>query len=220
MPAQLPPKERLLRLFDRRPCWKLADLAHSLNRALISARRLLKQIGYFRSFTDNGKWYTLRDTPQFNREGIWQHKKIGFSKHGSLIATIGYLVARSPSGLSARELGQKLQHPCHAVLTNLHKNQVLDRVKVQGEFRYLATEESINRRQREQAAVLQPPNPATTLSTQAAVWVLVEHIRNPGLSFEQIAARLQEQRQLPLAPESISRFFLEHDLKKTPEAPS
>ena len=220
MPAQLSPKEHLLKLFERRPCWKLADLAHSLNRALISARRLLKQIGYFRSYTDNGKWYTLRDTPQFNREGIWHHRKIGFSKHGSLIATIGFLVARSPSGLSARELGLKLQHPCHALLTNLHKNQVLDRVKVQGEFRYLATEESMNRRQREQAAVLQPPNPAITLSTQAAVWVLVEHIRNPGLSFEQIAACLQEQRRVTLAPESIRRFFQEHDLKKTPEAPS
>ena len=195
-------------------------MAHSLDRALISVRRLLKQIGYFRSYTDNGKWYTLRDSPQFNREGIWHHKNIGFSKHGSLIATIGYLVARSSSGLSARELGQKLQHPCHAVLTNLHKNQVLDRVKVQGEFRYLATEEQTNRRQREQAAVSQPSTPATSLSTQAAVWVLVEHIRNPGLSFEQIAARLQEQRQLALSPESIRRFFQEHDLKKTPQAPS
>jgi hypothetical protein len=49
---------------------------------------------------------------------------------------------------------------------------------------------------------------------------LVEYIKHPGLSFEQIAARLQEQRQLTLAPESIRRFFQEHDLKKTPEAPS
>ena len=220
MPARLHPGERLQKLFHRRPCWRLADLAHSLDRALISVRRLLKQIGYFRSYTDNGKWYTLRDSPQFNREGIWHHKNIGFSKHGSLIATIGYLVARSASGLSARELGQKLRHPCHAVLTNLHKNQVLDRVKVQGEFRYLATEEQTNRRQREQAAVSQPSTPATSLSTQAAVWVLVEHIRNPGLSFEQIATRLQEQRQLALSPESIRRFFQEHDLKKTPQAPS
>ena len=54
----------------------------------------------------------------------------GFSKHGSLTATIGYLVARSPAGLSARELAEKLQHPCHAVLSILHKGQALDRVKV------------------------------------------------------------------------------------------
>ena len=115
-------------------------------------------------------------------------------------------------------LAQKLQRPCHAVLTNLHKSRVLDRVKVAGEFRYLATEEPINRRQREQALVAPPPDPTTSLSTQVAVFVLVEYIRNPALSFEQIAAQLQEQRELAVAPESIRRFFQEHDLKKTPEA--
>lgn len=183
-------------------------------------RRLLKQVGYFRSYTHNGKWYTLRDSPEFNRDGLWwHHKDTGFSKHGSLIATIGYLVARSAAGLSAQELGQKLQHPCHAVLTNMRKNQVLDRIKVAGEFRYLATEVQINRRQREQASVFSLPSPTTSLATQAAVWVLVEHIKNPALSFEQIAARLQEQRDLTVAPESIQRFFQEHDLKKTPAAP-
>jgi hypothetical protein len=41
---------------------------------------------------------TLRDAPRFNRDGLWRHKDIGFSKHGSLTATIGYLVGRSPSG--------------------------------------------------------------------------------------------------------------------------
>jgi len=198
----------------------LADLARSLDYALISVRRLLKQIGYFRSYTHNGKWYTLRDSPQFNRDGIWHHKDIGFSRHGSLIATIVHLVARSAAGLSARDLGEKLQHPCHAVLTNLHKNQVLDRVPLAGQFRYLAIEPEINRRQREQAAIVAPLSSVTSLSTQAAVWVLVEHIKNPGLSFEQLAARIREQRQLALAPESIGQFFQEHDLKKTPEAPS
>ncbi len=198
----------------------LADLARSLDYALISVRRLLKQIGYFRSYTHNGKWYTVRDSPQFNRDGIWHHKDIGFSRHGSLIATIVHLVARSPTGLSARDLGEKLQHPCHAVLTNLHKNQVLDRVQVSGQFRYLAVEQEINHRQREQTAVLAPSSPLTSLSTQAAVWVLVEHIKNPGLSFQQLADRIQEQRHLPLAPESIQQFFQEQDLKKTPEAPS
>lgn len=219
MPDQLPPSERLKRLFQRRKCWLLADLARSLDYALISVRRLLKQIGYFRSYTHNGKWYTLPDAPQFNRQGIWHHKDIGFSKHGSLVATIDYLVARSANGLSARELADKLQHPCHAVLTNLHKKQVLDRLKVAGEYRYLATEETVNRRQREELSGLMA-GPITSLSTQAAVWVLVEHVKDPALSFGQIAARLREQRNLDVAPESIERFFQEQDLKKTPGASS
>ena len=198
----------------------LADLAQVLDYALISVRRLLKQIGYFRSYTHNGKWYTLHDSPQFDRDGLWHHQNIGFSKYGSLTATIAHLVARSPAGLSARELAQKLQHPCHAVLTHLHQDQILDRVRVGGQFRYLAPDEPLNRRQREQAAVSPAPGSVTALGPQAAVWVLVEHLKHPALSFEQIATRLHEQRQLAVTSETIRRFFQAHGLKKTPAAPS
>ena len=212
------PSERLKKLFHRRKCWMLADLAQALDCALITVRRFLKQVGYFRSYSDNGKWYTLRSSPEFNSEGIWRHRAIGFSKHGSLTATIGYWVGRSPAGLSARELSQKLQHPCHAVLSILHKGGALDRVKVDGEFRYLSTAQPINRRQRQQAAAAQPPSPSTSLNTQAAVLMLVEYLKQPGLSFEELATHLQQQRQLIVAPESIRRFFQEQGLKKTAKA--
>ena len=218
MAHQLLPPERLEKLFHRRKCWMLVELAQTLDYAFITVRRFLKQIGYFRSYTHNGKWYTLRNSPQFNLEGIWRHRGIGFSKHGSLTATIGYFVANSPAGLSASELAQKLQHPCHAILSNLHQGGAVDRVKVQGQFRYLSTAEQLNRRQRELALAAQPPIPSLSLSTQAAVFTLVEYIQHPGLSFEELAANLQQHRQLTVAPESIRRFFQEHDLKKTPEA--
>jgi len=97
---------------------------------------------------------------------------------------------------------------------------VLDRVPIAGEFRYLSTEEQTNHRQRAQATLLPSPLPASSLSTQAALWVLVEHIKNSALSFEQLAARLQERRQLSVSPQAIHQFFREHDLKKTPEAPT
>jgi hypothetical protein len=214
------PSDRLEKLFHRRKCWMLDQLAQSLGYALISVRRFLKQIGYCRSYTHNGKWYTLRDSPEFDRDGLWHHRGIGFSKHRSLTATIGYLVGRSPAGLSSGELSQKLQHPCHAVLTQLHQAGRLDRLQLAGQFRYLAADQELNRRQREQAAFVPLPSPTASLSTQAALWVLVEHIKNPGLSFEQIAALLQEQRKVAVAPGNIQRFFQEHDLKKTPGAPS
>jgi hypothetical protein len=220
MTPQLSPPERLKKLFHRRTCWMLDQLAEALGYARISVRRFLKQIGYFRSYTDNGKWYTFRDSPDFDRDGLWHFRGLGFSKHGSLTATIGYLIARSPAGLSASELSGKLQHPCHAVLTQLHKAGQLDRLQLAGQFQYLARDAQLNRRQREQAAGLQSTDPRASLSTQTALWVLVEYIKNPGLSFEQIAARLQEQRKVSVAAENIQRFFQEHDLKKTPHPPS
>ena len=107
-----PPAERLEKLFHRRRCWMLDQLAQTLGYALISVRRFLKQIDYFRSFTDNGKWYTLHDSPDFDRDGLWHYRGISFSKHGSLTATIDHLVGRSPAGLSASELSQKLHQVC------------------------------------------------------------------------------------------------------------
>ncbi len=211
---------RLEKLFRRRKCWMLHQLAQTLGYALISVRRFLKQIGYFRSYTDNGKWYTLHDSPNFDRDGLWHYHGIGFSKHGSLTATIDHLVGRSPAGLSASELTQKLQHPCHAVLTQLHKAGRLDRLRLSGHFCYLAANPQLNRRQREQAALAQTPSPTAGLSTQSALWVLVEYIKEPAASFEQLAARLREQRNLAVVPETIQRFFQEHDLKKTPQAPN
>ncbi len=215
MSSSFSPTQRLEKLFFRRSCWLLADLAHNLGYALISVRLFLKQIGYCRSYTHNGMWYTLRSTPRFNRDGIWHHKDIGFSKHGSLIATIGYLVGRSPAGLSAGQLAQRLQHPHLPVLTNLHKNGTLDRVKLGGKFRYLSTVPETNRRQREQAAAAEPPS--GSLSTHAAVLVLVEHVRHPELDFAQLAASVRRRDALSVAPEAIRRFFEEQGLKKNPE---
>ena len=220
MPTKINPSERLGKLLHQRQCWMLVPLARKLGYALISVRRFLKQIGYFRSYTDNGKWYTLRDTPQFDRDGLWHYKGISFSKHGNLLATIAHLVGRSPAGLTASEVAQKLQHPCHTVLTRLHQAGQLDRVKVAGQFRYLSKEAKLNGQQRQQALLLQGPDPSSSLSTQAAVWVLVEHIKNPALSFEQIASHLQQQRKLPCSADDITRFFQEHGLKKTPAAAS
>jgi hypothetical protein len=220
MPSQKKPVEKLDALFHRRKLWTLAQLVQTLGYALVSVRRFLKQVGYFRSYTHNGKWYMLRDTPQFDRDGLWHFKGIGFSKHVSLTATIGHLVGRSPAGLPVSEVTQKLQHPCQTVLTRLYQGGQLDRVKVAGQFRYLSKEAKLNGQQRQQALLIQGAAPSSSLSTQAAIWVLVEYIKSPGLSFEQIASHLRQQRKLSCSAEHIEQFFREHGLKKTPEVPS
>jgi hypothetical protein len=216
MVGQVRSADRLAKLFARRKCWLLADLAKALDCALITVRRLLKEVGYFRSYTHNGKWYTLATTPRFDHDGIWRHRKIGFSKRGSLTKTIRYLIERSTAGLLAREIGDKLQHPCHAVLSILHKAGEIDRIKIGGEFRYLSAKERTNRRQRAQVLLEQKAEPPAPLSAQTAVFVLVEYINNPELSFEQIACNVKTHRQITVTEESIRCFFKEHAVKKTP----
>lgn len=99
-------------------------------------------------------------------------------------------------------------------MTNLHKGGALQRLKREGEFRYLSTDAETDRRQREQAAAGQPGS--GSLSTHAAVLVLVEHVKHPELDFAQIAASVRRREALSIEPEAIRRFFEEQGLKKNP----
>ena len=213
--SQAPPLDRLRQLFDRRTCWMIQDLNRVLGYASISVRRFLKKLGYFHSYTHNGKWYTLQSFPKFDRDGLWRHQGIGFSRQRNLIATIEHLLARSPAGLSANELSAKLGHSCHAVLPPLHRDGRLTRVKMEGRFRYLATSTKIQRQQRAQIEAQQAAHPPPTLTAQATVWVLVEMIQRPEWSLEQIAREIRRRRQMEVSVASIQRFLDEQGLKKT-----
>jgi hypothetical protein len=217
MPIQ--PAHQLLPLFEKHKCWRIAELAKTLGYAVISIRRFLKQIGYFRSYTHNGQWYTLQSEPLFNRDGLWSYEEIGFSRRGSLTETIRSLINKSPSGLSAGELGAKLHHPCDAVVSTMYQDEQLDRVREGRVFRYLSRQARINRRQRVVLENRQPVETSAPLSTQVAVWVLVEFIRQPQLSFEQLATQVQEHRRLAVSAESIGAFFEQQGLKKTADTP-
>ena len=207
--------ERLVQLFLRRKCWMIGELSQDLGCSIISIRRLLKRAGYFSSYTHNGKWYTLSSIPVFNKNGIWLYGDIGFSKQGTLTKTIIYHVNKSSTGLSARELAELLHHPCHAVLTIMYKAKQIDRVKLTSEYTYLSRDESVNRLQHNHLRGRVVEQTAHPLSTQAAVFVLVEFIKNPRLSFEQMARELRDSQRITVMPSDITRFFQEHGLKKT-----
>jgi transposase len=217
MPPATSPSDRLRELFRRRPCWTRKQLSQALGRSPSSVGRFLKQAGYFHSYTHNARWYTLREIPQFDRDGLWWHQDIGFSRQRNLIATIEHLLARSPAGLSANELSAKLRHPCHAVLPLLYRTGRLTRVKAAGEFRYLATSTQIQQQQRAQIEAQTPVPPPPALSAQVGMWVLVELIQHPEWSLEQIAGQLRRCRQMSVSVESLRRFLEEHGVKKTAE---
>lgn len=208
------PLERLRQLFRHRPCWTLTEMSQKLDYARGSIWRFLKQEGYFRSYTHNGKWYTLHNIPRFSRDGLWWNQDIGFSRQRNLIATIEHLLARSSTGFSTTELEAMLRHPCQTVLSHLHREGRLLRVKNEGVFRYLATQPKIQKRQRVQIEAQRAAHPPPALSAQASVWMLVELIQHPEWSLEQIADSLRRRWQMTVTVGSIQRFFDEQGIKK------
>jgi len=220
MPSDLmPPTQCLITLFTRQSCWMIEPLAAELGYSVPSARRFLNNAGYYSSFTHNGRWYTLRSIPRFNHDGLWFHDLIGFSRAGSLTATIIHLVTRSPGGMTAQQLGEKLNNRCHSVLVQLWRRGKLERRKSGRLHVYLAVDPPIQSGQL--LVMADEDHPTAPLPAEIAVFVLAEVIRHPELNFEQLATTVGRRRRIPLKATQVEALFALHSLKKTtqPAAP-
>jgi len=203
--------ERLSTLFLEQPCWMIEPLAAELRYSIPSVRRFLAEVGYYSSFTHNGGWYTLRSIPRFDHNGLWFYSDIGFSRAGSLTNTLVDLTIRSAAGMTAEELGAKLRCRCHSVLVQLWRQGRLQREKVGRSHVYLAIDPHIAAVQRqsvENLSVIQLP-------AEIAVLILVEFIRNPDSSFEQLATAISRSKNVTVKAVQIERLFDWHGLKKT-----
>jgi len=205
------PSKRLSRLFLEQPCWRIGPLAARLSYSIPSTRRFLAEVGYFSSFTHNGGWYTLRSIPRFDTDGLWFQEDIGFSRAGSLTNALVELTTRSAAGMSAEQLGAKLRCRCHSILVQLCRQDRLQRHKIGNSHVYLASDPNIAAIQRESAESLS----IVQLPAEIVVLILVEFIRKPGSSFEQLAQSISRRKGILLKAARIEKLFDQHGLKKT-----
>ena len=206
-------KQHMVSLFAQQPCWMIEPLAADLKYSVPSTRRFLSEVGYYSSFTHNGKWYTLHSVPRFGRDGLWFYEAIGFSRVGSLTDTLVHLVERSPAGMTAEQLGEKLRCRCHSVLVRLCRNDKLERRKQGRSHVYFAADPSTKAGQLE-ALVRQNLSPEQ-LPAEIAVFILAEFIRCPNLGFEQLAETIERKKGIALKAAQIEALFALHGLKKT-----
>jgi hypothetical protein len=200
---------KLSKLLKENICLTIEELRKSLNYSIISVRMFLKEIGYYSSFTHNSKWYTLQSIPAFDENGLWFYNKIGFSKHGNLTQTIIYFVNKSPHGLSAKKIYEIISMPCHAILNTMYKKDQIDRINTKSGFVYISKEEL----KREQQACLILQSKESPLPSDAdAVRILVELIKNPDYTANELALSLLDK--VACKPKSIARLLQYHELGK------
>lgn len=204
-------KSQLVKLFHQYKCLTLEELSTLLNYSGRSAQRLLKAMGYYRSFTHNGKWYTLEFIPVFDHNGLWFYQDIGFSVFRDLNTTICNLINNSPRGLTAVNLSTILSTSCPPVLNRLYKAQKIDRIKIHKSFAYLSADDAIKKRQ---IATLEQTHDIKRLSNSETITILVEFIRNPNWSFEELASYLNRKRKVFCNAETIKNVFTYLGLEK------
>lgn len=201
-----------------RKVFMLQDVSQAIGRTIHTARRRLKEWKVYRSYNHNGRYYTLPDTPQFDDTGIWQWDDIFFSRYGNLTETVIESITRSEAGLSARELGERLHLNPRSFLSAFAHHPRLRREKHTGCFVYYAADDSVYSRQH-QGRTAPLSTPVSEPSESDVVAILVEQIKHPALSPEQLSRRLRTPERR-IDPEAIRQLFARHGLtvKKTPHS--
>ena len=171
-------------------------------------RRHLKKFNVLSSFNKNGKYYTLPSIANFNSNGLWFYKGISFSKHGSLIDTIIYLISTSTTGLSAKEIFNLINIESYSLLHQLEKKMKLSREKLNGKYIYFSINTDIKNNQ-----VINRQSTVLKITDSIGIIILVIFINNPKISMKELQNELNMQGLYPKL-ESVLDFFKTHNLLK------
>jgi len=208
---------RLNQLFHRKRAALLDDLRAALGTASrTTIFRILKAVGYFTSYSHAGRFYTLRRIPRFDRLGLWSWRGIGFSSHGTLRASLIFLVEQSEAGRTHEELQRQLGLRVHDTLRSLVQEGSIARERLEDVYLYLSADPKkaaaqMTARQELQVAsraAVVPPDPLLVID------VLAEVIHHPRDDAAGIAGRLQAAGRIVTAKQ-VDEVFRSYSVKKT-----
>lgn len=188
----------------------ISAIAEHLGCSEITARRALKRVGYYSSYTHNSRYYTIGSVVKFNQYGIWCYHHICFSKYGTLKATMIQLVNGSRAGLTVSQLSSILGMKCYSPIHLFHKQGAFNCIKRGRGFIYLSKQEGIYQSQLVYYTVSEP------LPPQAAIELLVYYLDHQEASYKQLV-RVVGKKHFRVTTKAIESFFKEHGVKKTPK---
>ena len=212
---------RAIESFKKEKVVTVVLLAAWLSCSVATARRRLKAWRAHTSYNRNGRYYTLPEIADFDDNGLWRYQGVFFSKHGNLKQTLVHLVTHSAQGLSGSELGELLGLQPRSFLSHFRDHPALYREQVMGPWIWFAADPETREKQKQtRLARVVDAKDRRMPSDMEAVMILVELIRHPNSSLEQIARQL-EPKGLDIDTAAIRRLLAHHDLlKKTVDFPS
>lgn len=140
--------ENLLSLLKDNKIMTIDEIKIALKtQSRMTAFRKLSLLEYITSYSHSGKYYSLKRIARFNKYGIWSHKSALFSKNGTLLKTIEYLINDSIKGYSASELNIILKVKVEDTLFGLVKNKKIVRNKMSGIYIYYSIISNLRKKQ-------------------------------------------------------------------------
>lgn len=113
----------------------------------MTAYRYLKKLDYVKSFSHACSYYTLRDIPEFDENGLWFFGEVSFSRWGNLQETLKHLILDSKSGHTHEEVQQLLKTRAHNALLTLVGSTDIAREKSSGVYVYVSPSDGTRNQQ-------------------------------------------------------------------------
>jgi hypothetical protein len=197
----------------------LDDIVRFLNRSKRTVQRRIEHFKPFRSYNFNGQYFVLRDIPVFDQFGIWEFKQILFSRYGNLKDTFLQVVHQSPAGLNAIEISEIMHLNAHTFLSHFKEDPTLCRERHKGAYLYFSTDSKRYWEQKnEREKIIQSKAGYDLPSDSDSVIILVELIKHPHYSIQQLARRVR-RKGISISEEKITNLLRYHDIvKKTPDS--
>lgn len=205
---------------------QMAKLATQLDLSTKTVQRALAKAGYFTSINQNSMFVTLKDVPQFDELGLWHFKKVHFSKHGSLRATLAQLIKQAPTGCTLQELEQCVGTRAHNHVSQLVREGTVNRCLLGKHAVYVSARSRQARLQEVRRRAAEPQSAraisavvrATTLpvglDAVTVIRVLVRLLESADASAASVARSLQARR-VQIHANHVRQILDFYGLKKT-----
>ena len=209
--------EKLKDAFLKKSVLEIQGVINAVNAtSRMTAYRYLKKLDYLSSYTHARQFYTLKNIPEFDKDGLWYFGDIGFSKHGTLMETIVHLINHSKNGKTSSDLEKQQRVYVQNALLSLVKSKKISREQQDGVYVYLSADLETSRRQMEKR---NKKGSLKRLPEWIVVEILIEIIRSLAEKpdIDEVATHLSKRGSL-ITRAQVEQVFEEHDLKKkTPD---
>ncbi len=112
--------------------------------------RKLNKFNYISSCSHRGKYYTLSNIPNFNKNGLWEKEDVLFSKAGNLHETTFKMIEESKRGYTVKELNKIIGLEVKAILKDQINKKEIVREKINGVYTYFSSNLKIKGKQKKE----------------------------------------------------------------------
>lgn len=181
-----------------------------------TVQRQFAKLSVIRSYNKNSRYYTLPDIADFNYYGIWSYRDIFFSKYGTLKQTVKHLILVSDSGLSGNEIGEIVRLSPRSFMHHFKEMEGIFREKHEGVYVYFSDDTKTFANQNSNRI---GETEVRELDDTVVIKLLVEYIKHPEKSTQELAQILKDRRTGRVSALQIENLFAHHGLlKKTQDS--